>query len=124
MLRKSVVMPKTAMVLSIAGSIIGQIIGSRAERLRLKAKVESKKLEPRADPNAAICGYNSVQLDGKPAGHCSNLGIMWDPHTDKAAKTMSPPGNMCFLISMMRISYNDHMERELIKKSIGLSVRS
>lgn len=37
MLRKAVLMPKTAMVFTIAASILGQTIGSRAERLRLKA---------------------------------------------------------------------------------------
>ncbi|KAK1301183.1 hypothetical protein QJS10_CPB13g01214 [Acorus calamus] len=37
MLRKSVLMPKTAMAFTIAASILGQTIGSRAERLRLKA---------------------------------------------------------------------------------------
>lgn len=37
MLRKSVLMPKTAMAFTITGSILGQIIGSRVERLRLKA---------------------------------------------------------------------------------------
>lgn len=40
MLRKSVVMPKTAMVITIAASILGQTIGSRAERLRLKSEAE------------------------------------------------------------------------------------
>lgn len=40
MLRKSVVMPKTAMALTIGASILGQVIGSRAERLRLKASKE------------------------------------------------------------------------------------
>lgn len=40
MLRKSVLMPKTAMALTIAASILGQTIGSRAERLRLKAEAE------------------------------------------------------------------------------------
>jgi len=34
MLRKSVVMPKTAMALTIAAAVLGQVIGSRAERLR------------------------------------------------------------------------------------------
>lgn len=37
MLRKSVNMPKAAMVFTIAASILGQMIGSRAERIRLKA---------------------------------------------------------------------------------------
>lgn len=42
MLRKSVLMPKTAMVFTIAASILGQTIGSRAERLRLKQKAEAE----------------------------------------------------------------------------------
>ncbi|XP_076921159.1 uncharacterized protein LOC143582496 [Bidens hawaiensis] len=37
MLRKSVLMPKHAMAFTIAASILGQVIGSRAERYRLKA---------------------------------------------------------------------------------------
>ncbi|PWA35530.1 hypothetical protein CTI12_AA608640 [Artemisia annua] len=37
MLRKSVLMPKAAMAFTIAASILGQVIGSRAERYRLKA---------------------------------------------------------------------------------------
>ncbi|XP_048533204.1 uncharacterized protein LOC125512164 [Triticum urartu] len=36
MLRKSILMPKSAMALTIAASILGQTIGSRAERIRLK----------------------------------------------------------------------------------------
>ncbi|XP_055831056.1 uncharacterized protein LOC129900130 [Solanum dulcamara] len=38
MLRKSVAMPKTAMALTIATSILGQVIGSRAEKLRMKVR--------------------------------------------------------------------------------------
>ncbi|KAF5790201.1 hypothetical protein HanXRQr2_Chr09g0380321 [Helianthus annuus] len=37
MLRKSVLMPKHAMAFTIAASVLGQVIGSRAERYRLKA---------------------------------------------------------------------------------------
>ncbi|CAA0820445.1 Unknown protein [Striga hermonthica] len=40
MLRKSVAMPKTAMALTIMGSVIGQLIGSRAERLRMRAEAQ------------------------------------------------------------------------------------
>ncbi|KAM2393214.1 hypothetical protein ACFX1X_036597 [Malus domestica] len=36
-LRKSVLMPKSAMAFTIATSVLGQVIGSRAERYRLKA---------------------------------------------------------------------------------------
>ncbi|GER56233.1 E3 ubiquitin-protein ligase RNF5 [Striga asiatica] len=40
MLRKSVAMPKTAMALTILGSVIGQMIGSRAERIRMRVEAE------------------------------------------------------------------------------------
>lgn len=43
MLRKTVLMPKSAMAFTIAASVLGQVIGSRAERYRLKA-VAAKKL--------------------------------------------------------------------------------
>ncbi|XP_071730498.1 uncharacterized protein [Rutidosis leptorrhynchoides] len=41
MLRKSVLMPKTAMVFTIAASVLGQVIGSRAERVRLRARAQT-----------------------------------------------------------------------------------
>lgn len=44
MLRKSVLMPKTAMAFTIAASVLGQVIGSRAERYRMKT-IAAKKLE-------------------------------------------------------------------------------
>lgn len=45
MLRKSVLMPKSAMAFTIAASVLGQVIGSRAERYRLKGIVSgSEKL--------------------------------------------------------------------------------
>lgn len=42
MLRKVVLMPKTAMAFTIGASVLGQVIGSRAERYRLKAKVTTE----------------------------------------------------------------------------------
>ncbi|KAM7255565.1 hypothetical protein ACFE04_008463 [Oxalis oulophora] len=44
MLRKSVLIPKSAMAFTIAASILGQVIGSRAERYRVKA-ITAKKQE-------------------------------------------------------------------------------
>ncbi|EPS73066.1 hypothetical protein M569_01694, partial [Genlisea aurea] len=69
MLRKSVVMPKTAMALTIAGSVLGQMIGSRAERLRLKARAEKKKA------GAAVVEGSS----------CSRQELSWDPLPKKMA---------------------------------------
>ncbi|XP_031483337.1 uncharacterized protein LOC116252871 [Nymphaea colorata] len=48
MLRKSVLMPKSAMAFTIAASVLGQVIGSRAERYRLK------KLAARANVESAV----------------------------------------------------------------------
>ncbi|XP_051130780.1 uncharacterized protein LOC127251217 [Andrographis paniculata] len=45
MLRKSVLMPKSAMAFTIAASILGQVIGSRAERHRLKSVAAKKQSE-------------------------------------------------------------------------------
>ncbi|KAF8403046.1 hypothetical protein HHK36_011140 [Tetracentron sinense] len=65
MLRKSVLMPKTAMAFTIAASVLGQVIGSRAERFRLKA-VSAKTRSVAA---------TSV---GIRSGHCSEV-VEWDP---------------------------------------------
>jgi hypothetical protein len=40
MLRKAVIMPKYAMVVTIAAAVAGQIVGSRLERLRLRCERE------------------------------------------------------------------------------------
>ncbi|PIM97812.1 hypothetical protein CDL12_25090 [Handroanthus impetiginosus] len=97
MLRKSVVMPKTAMALTIAGSILGQVIGSRAERLRLKAKAERAKVVAQAPP-AVASGHSSVQADGVILAHCGNQGITWDPLSNKSklSKPSSSPASVCF----------------------------
>lgn len=64
MLRKSVLMPKAAMAFTIAASILGQTIGSRAERIRLKAKSEALvKAELKTQSCSAksgLCGEESV----------------------------------------------------------------
>ncbi|XP_078437704.1 uncharacterized protein LOC144708330 isoform X2 [Wolffia australiana] len=62
MLRKSVVMPKTAMALTIAASILGQAIGSRAERLRLKSLVAIDA------PPAAPCATSTAWLPPTSSG--------------------------------------------------------
>jgi hypothetical protein len=54
MLRKSVLMPKAAMALTIAASILGQTIGSRAERIRLK-RTAAAKLAREGHDAAADC---------------------------------------------------------------------
>lgn len=87
MLRKSVLMPKTAMALTIGASILGQVIGSRAERHRLKAVVEKDKVGTAAPigASAAFAQCTSAQGVGNTGKHCGAEG--WDPLPMKAGKT-------------------------------------
>ncbi|KAI3879946.1 hypothetical protein MKX03_019869 [Papaver bracteatum] len=55
MLRKSVLIPKTAMAITSAASILGQVIGSRAERIRIKAAVAAQLGGRVATVGAEIC---------------------------------------------------------------------
>ncbi|XP_047322168.1 uncharacterized protein LOC124926051 [Impatiens glandulifera] len=95
MLRKTVLMPKNAMALTIAASILGQVIGSRAERIRLKAKAKREKL---AFPALVVTG----QVDGFPAagGYCGKEeGMIWDPLPGKGTVVVansSPASTVCF----------------------------
>lgn len=93
MLRKSVNMPRTAMAFTIAASIVGQTIGSRAERIRLKALAAKST----ADPTAT----NTTMYPNKN-GNCSDAeGKAWDPLALKMAGAAStgapaPTPSMCF----------------------------
>ncbi|KAF9590769.1 hypothetical protein IFM89_038296 [Coptis chinensis] len=78
MLRKSVLMPKTAMAITIAASIVGQIIGSRAERIRLKSVYAEKKLK------TSVSSSNQLQAVGVKSGPCNEL-MQWDPLLLKAS---------------------------------------
>lgn len=70
MLRKSVLMPKSAMAFTIAASVLGQVIGSRAERYRLKAMVG---------------GSHQVGVTG---GHCGEV-VEWESATMQVAGPIS-----------------------------------
>ncbi|XP_047963793.1 uncharacterized protein LOC125208244 isoform X2 [Salvia hispanica] len=63
MLRKTVLMPKSAMAFTIGASILGQVIGSRAERLRLK--MISAETSP--------AGATQHGTAGVHGGHCSEV---------------------------------------------------
>ncbi|KAL6980388.1 hypothetical protein U1Q18_022030 [Sarracenia purpurea var. burkii] len=76
MLRKSVLMPKTAMAFTIAASVLGQVIGSRAERLRLKS-VAARKV---AFSEASVdCSLNQIKVAevNKGGGHCGEI-VEWN----------------------------------------------
>ncbi|KAG8634040.1 hypothetical protein MANES_17G005350v8 [Manihot esculenta] len=87
MLRKSVVMPKTAMALTIGASILGQVIGSRAERHRLKAVAERNSIAAETAIVAAVAatGYSTTQVSCSAGGQCGKEGMTWDPLYIKAA---------------------------------------
>ncbi|XP_071722245.1 uncharacterized protein [Rutidosis leptorrhynchoides] len=72
MLRKSVLMPKSAMAFTIAASILGQVIGSRAERYRLKA-VAAKK--PLLEESSVNIGQSLV---GRNCGNSSSTPIAFE----------------------------------------------
>ncbi|KAJ9553700.1 hypothetical protein OSB04_017745 [Centaurea solstitialis] len=88
MLRKSVLMPKSAMAFTIAASVLGQVIGSRAERYRLKATVggshqvvvagghfgEPVDWESTAPVKATVGGSHQVVVTG---GHCDER-VEWE----------------------------------------------
>lgn len=62
MLRKSVLMPKTAMAFTIAASVLGQVIGSRAERYRLKAVAEKREASiGQLEVKGGNCGGESME---------------------------------------------------------------
>jgi len=93
MLRKSVNMPRTVMVFTIAASILGQTIGSRAERIRLKT-LAAKSTADAAATNAAMYPNKN--------GNCSDAEDKpWDPLTLKMSGSVSagasgPTPSMCF----------------------------
>ncbi|KAJ9134952.1 hypothetical protein P3X46_032188 [Hevea brasiliensis] len=95
MLRKSVVMPKTAMALTIGASILGQVIGSRAERHRLKAAAERNSIAAQTAIAAALAGYSSTQVGSITGGHCGTEGMTWDPLYIKAAGPTSSSNDVC-----------------------------
>ncbi|GAV67693.1 hypothetical protein CFOL_v3_11198 [Cephalotus follicularis] len=83
MLRKSILMPKTAMAFTIAASILGQVIGSRAERYRLKA-VAAKEL---ALTGTSVFQSSPLQVVAVNAGKCGDLA--WDPVSLQGASSSS-----------------------------------
>ncbi|KAG8380478.1 hypothetical protein BUALT_Bualt06G0019500 [Buddleja alternifolia] len=76
MLRKCVLMPKTAMALTIAASILGQVIGSRAERYRLKT-VGERKVE--FDENLSS-GPRKLAVHGIRDGICRE-NVDWESNS-------------------------------------------
>ncbi|ERN15654.1 hypothetical protein AMTR_s00048p00204150 [Amborella trichopoda] len=80
MLRKSVLMPKSAMAFTIAASVLGQVIGSRAERSRLKTKALSAEMMGKVesegiDVETGLEGVDMMTLTGGYNGDFKKEGI-------------------------------------------------
>ncbi|ESQ39668.1 hypothetical protein EUTSA_v10000944mg [Eutrema salsugineum] len=96
MLRKSVLMPKTAMALTIGASILGQVIGSRAERYRLKSVAEGTVAE--TSTVTAGSGYNqsSSSDSGFAKGHCgAGEGVKEVYYNVNVGESAKPTG-LCY----------------------------
>lgn len=90
MLRKSVLMPKTAMMFTIAASILGQVIGSRAERFRLRAQAP---LVAQVVTVETVADHGSTGVDRLAKGQCNADGAIWGPRYYQSSS--SSPG-VCF----------------------------
>lgn len=90
MLRKSVLMPKRAMAFTIAASILGQVIGSRAERYRLKAIAE-RNSDIAGTP---VSGSGQVGNAGVNGGHCGDIGD-WNKVALQVARPSSSADVFC-----------------------------
>ena len=92
MLRKSVLMPKTAMAFTIAASVLGQVIGSRAERFRLKA-VTAKRLGIE-ESSVSVGSANQFEVVTVKNGYCGK-DVEWDPVSLQVARPSSSTDVFC-----------------------------
>ncbi|KAL8130605.1 hypothetical protein V2J09_019760 [Rumex salicifolius] len=95
-LRKTVLMPKSAMAFTIGASILGQVIGSRAERYRLKAIASRSSsvclavgAEETSVENAKL---PAIQINGN-GGSCGEI-MKWDPLSLQFAGTTTSSGSV------------------------------
>ncbi|GMI84849.1 NON HOST RESISTANCE 2B [Hibiscus trionum] len=86
MLRKSVLMPKTAIALTIGASILGQVIGSRAERYRLKA-VAAKRLGI-GESSVSVGTANPLEGIAFKNDYCGK-DVEWNPVSLQVARPSS-----------------------------------
>ncbi|CAO2819716.1 unnamed protein product [Amaranthus hypochondriacus] len=98
MLRKSVMMPKAAMALTIGASILGQVIGSRAERIRMKIVSETHISASQKAGNEDSTNYSSDSIETFSKFHCGNQQMMSVTLSSKRvnADSSGAGGNVCF----------------------------
>ncbi|RYQ81399.1 hypothetical protein Ahy_Scaffold1g107338 isoform C [Arachis hypogaea] len=117
MLRKSVVMPKSAMALTIAASILGQVIGSRAERIRLKAAAVAETGKVAAETASSVANYNPMQIGDIRVGCCGPEGMHSAATGERiqSQKIKSNDAEFC-----VHTSHYNMIEEEQESKSIAL----
>ncbi|KAE8676908.1 hypothetical protein F3Y22_tig00111569pilonHSYRG00037 [Hibiscus syriacus] len=92
MLRKSILMPKSAMAFTIGASILGQIIGSRAERYRLKA-VATKQFGIE-ESSISVAALNPLEGVASKNG-CCGKDVKWNPVRLQVAMPSSSTDMFC-----------------------------
>ncbi|KAK9144162.1 hypothetical protein Sjap_004065 [Stephania japonica] len=92
MLRKSVVMPKTAMAITIGASVLGQVIGSRAERHRIRTAAEREVTK-----TPVTIGLNSTEIGfiKSACNHCGSEKMALEPLSVKATRSTSSTDVCC-----------------------------
>ncbi|XP_027913614.1 uncharacterized protein LOC114173425 [Vigna unguiculata] len=95
MLRKSVVMPKSAMALTIIASILGQVIGSRAERIRLKT-ITTEMGKVKTETVCNMEDYSPRKLGDIRANHCSAGGMVLNSSLPVKDTGSSSTAGVCY----------------------------
>ncbi|KAH9606524.1 hypothetical protein KSS87_018914 [Heliosperma pusillum] len=96
MLRKAVLMPKTAMALTIGASILGQVIGSRAERNRLKAINMKPVIVLEEVIGDDMARRDSGRVEDITNSSCGSQQMMLETLTSKDNKADFSATNICF----------------------------
>ncbi|KAL8159338.1 hypothetical protein V2J09_000875 [Rumex salicifolius] len=94
MLRKAILMPKTAMAITLGASILGQSIGARAERLRLKAVAERKGIIEKTTDNGLLA-CNTVPAEGIGVNCAKEQLLLATDYVNKDKQTSSR-ATVCF----------------------------
>ncbi|KAG6538588.1 hypothetical protein ZIOFF_003712 [Zingiber officinale] len=116
MLRKSVLMPKAAMAITIAASILGQTIGSRAERIRLKAVAAAA-----ANEGSHLILKTRAVTYAQKIGQCGPE-VEWDPLSLKAGKKRSSIKDMASLMVELEVCKAE-LERSIPKEKASLMMK-
>lgn len=83
MLRKAVIMPKYAMVVTIAAAVLGQVVGSRVERMRLQHEQEHGPLLP-LQLSLPLLQHQEAGAEPPPAGSSKGSSVRGNKRTSAA----------------------------------------